>query len=412
MAREEIIVGLDIGSTKVTTIVALNPPETKKDLEIIGVGVAPSTGLNKGVVTNVEETVTAISKSLEEAERMAGVSLNSAFVSLGGSHINSLVSHGVVAVEKHDGEISADDVNRVIRASEAVSLPSNSEIIHVIPRFYSVDGQEGVKDPIGMSGIRLEVDTLIIYASTPAIRNLAKCVVQAGIEIEEMVAAPLASAQAVLTERQKELGVAVVDLGGGTTQLAVFEEGALLHLKILPVGSSYITNDIAIGIRTPDIDLAERVKLEFGTANPEEVSEREIINLAKLEPEESGEVKRKYIAQIIRPRLDEIFSMVKKELKGINRDGLLPAGLVLTGGGAKLPGIVDRAKDYFKVPAQVGFPINIKGVIDKVDDPSYATSIGLVFWGQNTILGESFGFFLSKNNLIEKTKKWFKSFLP
>jgi cell division protein FtsA len=305
----------------------------------------------------------------------------------------------------------------VIDASQAIQIPTNREILHVIPKDFSVDGQVGIKDPVGMTGIRLEVDSQIIEASIPFVKNLTKCVMQAGVDIDDLVLSPLASAQAVLTKRQKELGVVLIELGGGTTGMVAFEEGDLLHTAVLPVGSNYITNDLAIGLRTA-VDVAEVVKLEYGTALPNSVKKDEEINLSKLDKHEEGWVSRHHVAEIIQARLEEIFSMVNKELKIVGRDGQLPAGAILTGGGAKLAGVVELAKKELRLPVQIGFPSNISTIIDRVDDPAYATAVGLVLWGSEYLTRTTKGTVsrFAKKVLeaasIERMRKFFKQFLP
>lgn len=413
MAKEETIVGLDLGTTNIRTVVAQRRSDEAKP-QIMGAGQAPSSGIRRGAVVDVEETVSSINKSLEEAERASGLPIERAFVSIGGSHISSQVSKGVIAVSRADGEISEDDVERVISAAQAVSLPPNKEILHVIPRQFTVDGQQAIKDPVGMSGVRLEVDALIVEGSDPFIKNLTKCVHQAGIDIENLVLSPLAASKSVLSKRQKELGVVLLDIGGGTTGLVVFEEGDIVHTAVLPVGAGHITNDIAIGLRT-SIDVAEKVKLEYGSTSPEDISKKDEINLSKFSDAEESSVLRRHLAEIIRARIQEIFDLVNKELKTIDRQRLLPAGAVLTGGGAKMPGIVDLAKEELGLPAQLGFPQELSGVIDKVDEPSFATAVGLVLWGLN-LERKGKGQFLTKvpsiDYTISKMKRWFRGFLP
>jgi cell division protein FtsA len=415
MAKETIIVGLDVGSCFVRTVVAkIRADQTKP--QIIGVSQVPSFGLRRGVVVDIEEAVKNISQSVQEAERNSGVSIERAYVSLSGNHITSRTSKGVVAVSRADGEISREDVERAINAASAISLSPNREILHIIPRSFSVDDQIGIKDPVGMNGVRLEVDTLIIEGATPFIKNLTKCISEAGLEVEGLVLAPLAASRAALTKRQKELGVLALDLGGGTASLTVFEEGDIIHSCVLPVGSSHITNDIAIGLRS-DIDLAERVKLEYGTALISEISKKDTISLSKLANQEKGVVPRIQVAEIIEARLSEIFEMVNKELKRIDRQGLLPAGVVLLGGGAKIPGLVDLAKEGLKLPAQVGFPLELEGIVEEVDDPAFATAVGLIFWNMDEQLKSGrlrtipLGRFPVAPT-INKIKGWFRGFLP
>jgi len=415
MAKETIIVGLDVGSCFIRTVVAkIRADQTKP--QIIGVSQVPSFGLRRGVVVDIEEAVKNISQSVQEAERNSGVSIERAYISLSGNHITSRISKGVVAVSRADSEISREDVERAINAASAISILPNREILHVIPRSFSVDDQRGIRDPVGMNGVRLEVDTLIIEGATPFIKNLTKCISEVGLEIEGLVLAPLAASRAILTKRQKELGVLALDLGGGTASLTVFEEGDIIHSCVLPIGSSHITSDIAIGLRS-DIDLAEKVKLEYGSALVSEISKKDNINLSKLTGEEKGVIPRVQVAEIIEARLSEVFDLVNKELRKIDRQGLLPAGVVLLGGGAKIPSLVDLAKEGLKLPAQVGFPLELEGIIEEVDDPAFATAIGLVLWsideriksGHLTVIPFSR---FSVSSTVNKIKGWLRGFLP
>lgn len=419
MSRKNIICGIDVGSSSIRTVITqIISPEEKP--RIIGVGVSDSLGVRKGVIVNIEETLQAVNESLEKAERTAGITIDRAIVSIGGNHISSQYSKGVIAVGRADGEVTQDDIERVIGAAQAISIPPNREIIHIIPKNYSLDDQKNIKDPLGMNGVRLEVDTLIIEGATPYIKNLSKCFDQAKIEVENFVLAPLAGAKATLTKRQKELGVVLIDIGGGTTSVAVFEEDDLIASVIIPVGGNHITNDIAIGLRT-SIDVAERVKIEFGSAIPREIGKKEDINLAEIDSSEEGIVSRHHVAEIIEARLEEIFTLVNKELKLIGKEKLLPAGAVLTGGTSKLPGAVDLAKEVLGLPAQTGFPTPLGGLVDKVDDPSFATVIGLVLWGIEA--NESGGMLKSSGRFMGNLtsgfggkagdiKRWVEKFLP
>lgn len=415
MAKEQIFVGLDVGSSTIRVVVG----KQESDLgtpSIIGVGEAASLGIRRGVIVDIDEAVSSISEALEKAERMTGLSIDHAVVSVGGAQITSQESHGVVAVARADGEITENDVVRVVDASQAISIPANREILHVIPKTFTVDGQTGIKDPVGMTGIRLEVDCQIIQGSVPFIKNLTKCILQAGLEIDDLVLAPLAAASAVLTKKQKELGVVVIDLGGGTTGLVVFEESDLVLSNILPVGAMHLTNDLAIGLRT-SVDTAEKVKLNYAVAEARDVKKDVEIDLSKVDKQEEGKISGKHIAEIVQARLEEIFDMVNKELKLIGKDGQLPAGAVLTGGGAKLPGVVELAKKQLKLPVTLGLPGSVTTVLDRVDDPSFATSVGLVLWGHEFLLGRSrtinkFAKKVLENDTVNRMKKWFKSFLP
>ena len=409
-AKKSMICALDIGTSKIVTIVGQK--KESGEVEVSGVGLTDSNGVRKGMITDIEETISAISASLEEAERMAGVPLEKAIISVGGVHISSTNSKGVIAVSRADGEISEEDVVRAIEAAKAVSLTANREILHVIPSVYSVDGQEGIKDPIGMTGIRLEVEAHVISGSTPCIKNLTKCVYQAGLDIDNLVFSGLATAAAFLGKQQKEIGIALVDIGAATTTVAVFEEGSILHSAVLPIGADHITNDIAIGLRI-SIDAAEKVKLKHGKAVTEDIRESEEIDLSKIDKTEKQKASPIYVAEIIEARLQEIFSLISDELKNINRDAKLPAGIVLTGGGANLPQITDAAKENLKLPAQIGKPqVELAGLVDKLQDPRYSCGIGLLVWGVGSDKKEQ----MLKTKTIEKAtsrvKQWFKHLLP
>ena len=407
---KSMICSLDIGTNKIATLVGQK--KESGEIEISGFGLSPSSGVRKGMVTDIEETISAISASLEEAERMAGTPLEKAILSVGGVQISSANSKGVIAVSRADGEISEDDLMRVIEAAKAVSLPANREILHVIPRIYTVDGQDGVKDPVGMTGIRLEVDAHVVSASTPCIKNLTKCVYQAGLDIEELVFSGIATSSAFLSKQQQEIGAAVIDIGAATTTMAVFEEGNILHSAVLPVGSDHITNDIAIGLRT-SIDVAEQIKIKNGQATPDDIRESEEIDLSKIDKSEKQKASAVYVAEIIEARLQEIFLLISDELKNIGRDGTLPAGIVLTGGGSKISGICDLAKKTLRLPAQIAkLQVPVTGMIDKLDESIYACSMGLMIWG----LGATRSGVITRggefNRTASKLKSIFKHFLP
>ncbi len=379
MAKSKVVASLDIGSSKIRTVVGIIGDQSKVP-NIIGVGVAPSTGLRKGAVIDVEETINSISSSLEDAERMAGEPINHVFLGIGGNHIESLNSKGVIAVAHAENEISEDDVDRVLEAAQAVTIPSNRRILRIIPKTFTVDEQKGIKYPVGMTGIRLEVETHIVTGFEPTIKNLEKCVLQSGVDIDDIIPTCLAPAEAVLSKRQKELGVVVVDIGCGGTTVGVFEDGATLYTAVVPVGGENVTNDVAIGIRT-SIDTAEKIKIEYGSVLPEDVNDRETIDLNLISKIDTHLVSKKQVVEIIQARYHEIFVLVKDELAKIHRDGMLPAGVVLTGAASKLPGVIDLARETLNLPAQIGFPQNYDGVVDKIDDPAYATAIGLLIWG-------------------------------
>jgi len=414
MPKEQIVTGIDIGSTKIVTCVG-----TIKEgvIDIIGLTLKPNNGVRKGVVTDIEETISAITASLEETERISGVPINSAYVSINGTHISCVQSKGIVAVSRSDGEINQSDVERVIEAAKTVAIPPNQEIIHIMPQYFLIDGrEEQIKDPIGMTGVRLEVNTQVIYGSLSAIRNLTKCVGQAGLEINQLVFTPLAAAEILVGKKQKEIGTILIDIGATTTSMAVFEEGNLISAKVFPVGSNYITNDIAIGLRT-SLEAAEKIKINHANANIKKVKETDEIKLSSYDPTSDSKANKKYIAEIVEARLIEIFSMIKDELKSINRDGLLAAGVVLTGGGSKLQGLVDFTKEYLRLPAQIGNPvIEVSGMVDKLDDPVYTASVGLMLYGfVNEGSGEQkSGSNLNSNvgSIIDKAKDIFKHFMP
>ncbi len=420
MPDQDIIVGLDIGSTAVRLAVGQRMPQ-RDGIHIIGSAEAPAEGISKGVISSIEDAVSSITACLDRAERMIGVPIEHAWVGISGSHIISQESKGVVAVARSDGEISEDDIERAIEAARTVATPQNYEILHVIPKSFTVDGQAGIKDPLGMTGVRLEVDTQIIQGLSSQIKNLTKVVYRTGINIEDLVLSILATAEAVVTNRQKELGVAVVNIGGATTSLAVFEEGDIIHTAVLPVGSDHITSDIAIGLRI-SIDAAERIKLEYGAAVSDDINKRDEIDIGELTGEESTFISKKYIAEITEARVEEIFEKIDKELKKIDRSGKLPAGVVLTGGGAKLHGMVEATKKLLRLPAGLGQPMNVTSAIDKVHDPVFATAIGLVAWGaqmQGQKTQKGFGGLFGKlpgvsslSSVGGNAKKWFKKIIP
>ena len=410
MPKDNTLVGIDIGTTKVAVTVGRVDEGL---ISIIGFSRMPTSGVRKGIITDVEDTVSSVTSALEEAERVSGMSIASASVSIGGAHITSTFSKGVVAVSRADGEITESDINRVMEAAQTVALPPNREIIHVIPKYYIVDGQEGIADPIGMTGIRLEVEAVVVSGATSAIKNLVKCLQQTGVRIESMVFAPLAAAQVLVSKKQKELGLAVIDIGGGTTNMAIFENGDILHCAVLPIGSMHITNDIAIGLRT-SLEVAEKIKINFGSALPDNISESETINLANFDPQDNQKVERKYVSEIIHARLMEIFSMIREELRKIGKDGMLPAGIVFTGGGSNLEDLIVLAKEELRLPAQIGMPLfEMSGLVDKIDPSIYSTSTGLILHSlenQNSQTNRAGR--IDSNNIIDKAKGFLKQFLP
>ena len=404
MSKGHLITGIDIGTSAIKVLTAIKKPEENK-LEIVASVSVPSLGVRKGVVINIEETAKSIRKAIEEAERISNHKIKEAHCGLGGSHVFVTTSQGVVAVSRADGIISREDINRVMAAAQAFSIPQNKEILHTLPKEYIIDGERGIKNALEMKGIRLEVQTLNLGGFTPYIKNLTQAVLGADVGITDLVISPLAAARAVLTPKQKELGVAVIDIGAGTTGFAVFEEGELLHLTVIPVGSSHITNDIAIGLKT-DIETAERIKLEFGIATVQGTEKRDIIDLSESLGENLS-FSRKELAEIIEARLSEIFSFINQELKNISRAQLLPAGIVLTGGGASLPKIKDLAKKELKLPVRIGRP---EEFVNAVEDPALSVCAGLVLWGYDSEIENPPNFL--KKGVSSKIKNIFKYFIP
>ncbi len=415
MAKARIVAGLDMGNSKIRVVVAVLE-ENSHVPNVIGVGVAPSGGLRKGSVIDVEETVNNISSALEDAERMAGEPIHHVFVGLGGDHISSQDSKGVIAISHSGNEIIEDDVDRVLEAAQAVAIPNNRRILRIIPKYFTVDEQTGIKYPVGMTGIRLEVLAHLVTGLVPAVKNIEKCVHQSGVDINDIIPAGLASAEAVLTKRQKELGVVVIDVGCGGTNVTIFEEGTVLHTAALPVGGDNVTNDIAIGLRT-SIDTAEKIKIEYGTCLPEDVHDRETIDLSLLSKIDTQTVSKKQLAEIIQARYHEIFLMAKDELTKVQRDGMLPAGAILTGAAVKMPGVIDLSREVLNLPVQIGFPTNYEGVVDKIEDPAYATAIGLAIWGSRFQGETPLGLKLDLKSIdfpkmVQGIKSWFRSLLP
>jgi len=412
--NEDVVVGLDIGTTKVVIVVG---QVQEGMVQIIGIGKAPNSGMRKGSIVDIEETVSAISNALEDAERSSGMKLESCFCSIEGNQINTISSKGVIAVSRADGEITDQDIERVTEAAKSVALPPNFEILHIVPRYFSIDGQEGVKDPLGMSAIRLEVETHVIGVTASVLKNLGKTILQSGLEIDGVVFSPLAAAKAILTKNQKELGVILIDIGSSNTNIAVFEERTLIHSSVLPIGSNHITSDIAIGMRT-DIEVAEKIKINEVTAMPDQVKENEKIDLSKYKRDEKEKPSKQFVCQVTEARLKELFSMIKEKLSQIDRDEMLPAGAVLTGGGAKQTGIVEFSKNFLKLPVKVGAPVlEVSGIVDKLDDPRYATAIGLMLWGIDEYARDdnnkkSVNINRKIGGVLDKAREIFKNFIP
>lgn len=399
------IVGLDLGTTKIACIIA----EVDRDqLKIVGVGTCSSEeGLRRGVVVNLEKTARSIEKAVSEAELMAGVKINSVYAGIAGDHIRSINSRGVIAVSRGGNEISQADVDRVIDAAQAVAIPMDREILHVIPQGFIVDDQKGIKDPIGMAGVRLEVEVHIVTGAVASAENIYKSIKRAGLKVDDLVLQPLASSYAVLTPDEKALGVALLDIGGGTTDIAMFFEDSIRHTAVIGLGGNNLTSDIAIGLRTPT-DQAESIKKKYGCATLSQVKEDEMIGVFGVAGREEREVSRQVLAQIIEPRMEEIFSLASREIKRSDYGEMLGAGVVLTGGAAKLPGCASLAEQVFNQPARVGEPRGISGVVDLIKDPMYATGVGLVLYGyERRFKGDSIDESNPFESILGKMKGWF-----
>ncbi|MBI2007195.1 MAG: cell division protein FtsA [Candidatus Blackburnbacteria bacterium] len=402
MAKTRVIAGIDLGSSKVATLIAQYNEEEDK-ISVVGVSQVSSKGIRKGQVVDIEEASGSIIDSVERAERMAGYSVDRAFVTIGGGHIESQNSHGVVAVSDPSGEIGDSDVERVIDAARAVSLPESREILHVVPKEYKVDGETQVKDPVGMSGVRLEVDTHLVTGSTTAVKNIQKCASEVGITAEGIVFSGLAASYSALTDTERELGVILVDFGGGTTSVTAFVEGALAYSSVLPIGGKNVTNDLAAGLRV-SLESAEKIKISLGEAarrKKEEDEEKDELELGALGLEEGGKkISRKTLTEgIIRPRLNEIFTMVGMGLGESKVLGKTPSGVVITGGGALTVGALESVKRMLSLPARIGKPVGVSGLIDEIEDPSFAGAVGLVLYGARLETGGREKRFVSFNFL-------------
>ena len=402
MAKNRIVASIEMGSSKITTLVgqvAIDEVSGESSINIIGAAASESKGIKKGQIVDIDEAVEATISSVEAAERMAGYNLEKAYVALGGAHMHSQNSHGVVAISNPDGEIVQSDVERVIEAASAVSLPASREVIHVLPKEYIVDGEAGVRDPIGMSGVRLEVDTHIVSAGAAAIKNLRKAVNEVGIQIEELVFSGLASAEAVLSPTEKELGCVCVDIGAGTTSIAVYTDGSLSYSGVIPVGAKNVTNDLAIGLRV-SLETAEKIKIALSAKKRKDKEESDEMDLESLGVTEIKKISEKTLLEgIIRPRLNEIFTMVRIELEKENLAHMVPSGAVITGGGAETAGVIDSAKRMLSLPVRIGVPRGVGGLIDDIMNTAYATGIGLIIYGAKTLPMENLTSFTKKIKL-------------
>ncbi len=398
MGKQNLIVGLDIGTTKIAVIIS--ELEESGPPRIVGIGTSRSEGLKRGVVINLEKTVESITKALEDAEMMAGVKVSSVFAGIAGDHIRSINSRGVIALSGSGSEISSKDVERVINAARAVALPMDREIIHVLPQEYTVDDQSGIKDPIGMSGVRLEAEVHIVTGAVTSAQNIYRSVKKAGLEVCDLVLQPLASSYALLSPEEEELGVALIDLGGGTTDIAIFHDGSIRHTAVIGLGGNNVTNDIAIGLRTP-VEQAEEIKKSYGCALSGLVDSDEMIKVPGVGGREPKEISRGVLAAIIEPRAEEIFSLVLREIKKTNYSDLLVAGVVLTGGGSLMEGMIELAEQIFDMPAKKGIPQGFSGLVDLVSTPIHSTGVGLILYGLEQMKD-------GKSKGGSKEKGWFR----
>ncbi|MFZ0390500.1 MAG: cell division protein FtsA [Calditrichia bacterium] len=391
--ESRIITGLDIGTTKVCAVIVKE--DAGGQLNVVGIGSSPSHGLRKGVVVNIDQTVQSIQRALNEAETMAGVDVNSVYVGIAGDHIRSLNSKGIVGVARDDHEISEDDVERAISAAKALALPIDREIIHVIPQEFIVDDQDGIPDPVGLSGVRLEVEVHVVTAAVTSAQNIAKSVQRAGYAVEGIVLEPLASSLSVLDDDERNLGVALVDLGGGTTDIAMFFEGHIRHTSVVALGGQHVTNDIAIGLRTP-IEQAENIKVESGCALAGMIKQNETLTVPGVGGRVPRVISRSVLIDIIQPRMEEILTLTHQEMQKSDLMNLMAAGAVITGGGSILPGTVELAEHIWKIPVKLGLPKYMGGLTESVRSPIFATAVGLTLYGQQ--FGESSPFLKRKGD--------------
>ncbi len=405
MAKTRIVAGVELGSSKIATVISQVATEVgtgEISVNVIGAATTDAKGVRKGQIVDIEEAVEATIASVEAAERMAGYNLDSAFLAVGGAHVHSQNSHGVVAVADPEGEISPDDVQRVIEAASAVSLPASREVIHVIPRGFIVDGEAGVADPVGMTGVRLEVETHMVTAASPSLKNLKRAINEVGVEIEGLVYSGLAASEATLSSTEKELGCVLIDIGGGTTSIASFADGALSHSSVLPIGARNVTNDLAIGLRV-SLESAEKVKLLLSQEPKKEDEEKDELDIQDLGVPDTKKVSKKTLVEgIIRPRLNEIFTMVRIELEKEDIINRIPSGAILTGGGAQTVGAADSAKRMLSLPVRIGKPKGIGGLIDDIINPSFAVPVGLILYGARMVPVENFSSFSKKIRLPSK----------
>jgi cell division protein FtsA len=396
-----LLVGLDIGTSKVAAIVG---EFNGDDLEIIGIGTAPSKGLKKGVVVNLESTVHSIQRAVEEAELMAGCQIRSVFAGIAGSHIKSLNSHGIVAIK--DKEVNQYDIDRVIDSARAVAIPADQKILHILPQEFVIDQQEGIKEPIGMSGIRLEAKVHMVTGSVSAAQNIIKCIRRCGLEVDDIVLEQLASCTSVLSEDEKDLGVCLIDIGGGTTDIAIFSEGAIKHTAVIPIAGDQVTNDIAVALRTPTKN-AEEIKKAYACALTQLSDTQQMIDVPSIGDREPRKISAQNLSEIIEPRYEELMLLVQAELRRSGYEELIAAGMVLTGGSSKVKGLVELAEEIFHMPVRVGLPQHVSGLTDVVKNPIYSTGVGLLMYGKEH-QGRADGLGDEGAGLLAKMKSWFQ----
>ena len=400
-----MIVGLDIGTSKVVAIVGeLN---ADGDVEIIGIGSHASRGLKRGVVVNIDSTVHAIKRAVEEAELMAGCQIHSVFAGIAGNHIKSMNSHGIVAIRER--EVTEADVERVIDAAQAVAIPADQRILHIRPQEYVIDTQEGVKEPLGMSGVRLEAKVHLVTCAVNAAQNIENCITRCGLEVDDIILEQLASSYAVLSEDEKELGVCMVDIGGGTTDIAIFTDGAIRHTAVIPIAGDQVTNDIAMALRTPTQN-AEDIKTRYACAQSRLAGADETIKVPSVGDRPPRELSRQALAEVVEPRYEELFTLINAEIRRSGFEELIPAGIVLTGGTSKIEGAIDLAEEIFHMPVRVGMPQSVKGLSDVVRNPIYSTGVGLLLYGkeQQDGIKKTVSTKQQETSLVGRMKKWFQ----
>lgn len=400
-----MIVGLDIGTSKVVAIVGELTPDG--GIEVVGIGSHPARGMKKGVVVNIESTVQSIQRAVEEAELMAGCQIHSVYAGIAGSHIKSMNSHGIVAIR--DREVVRGDMDRVIDAAQAVAIPADQKVLHILPQEYIIDDQEGVKEPMGMSGVRLEAKVHLVTCAANAAQNIEKCVRRCGLDVDDIILEQLASSYAVLTDDEKELGVCMVDIGGGTTDIAVFIDGSIRHTAVIPIAGDQVTNDIAMALRTPTQN-AEEIKIKYACALTQLAGADETIKVPSVGERPPRDLSRQSLAEVVEPRYDELFTLVQGELRRSGFEDLVAAGIVLTGGTSKMEGVVDLAEEIFHMPVRLATPQGVDGLVDIVKNPIYATGVGLLIYGQRQQLEGSFNQQRGSGvvGVFDRIKTWFK----